>query len=83
MLLYIQTFNLSSSSDFNDLTSWNTVCRKGDILLLEETEKVTAKLLFSVHFIMTKSNKLQTFLADFHQGPRPPYEESYLLMQPN
>lgn len=56
------------------------VSRKGDILLFEETEKVT---LFSVKLIMTKSNKLQTFLADFHHGRPHPCEEDYLLMQPN
>lgn len=59
------------------------VSRKGDMLLFEETEKVTAKPLFNLNLIMTKSNKLQTCLADFHQGWSPPYEEYYLLMQPN
>lgn len=59
------------------------VSRKGDILLFEKIEKVTAKPSFIVHLIMTKSNKLQTFLADFHHGRPPPYEEYYLLMQPN
>ena len=40
------------------------VSRNGDILLFEETEKVTHKPLFRAHFILTKLNKLQTFLAD-------------------
>ena len=32
----------------------------------DETEKITAKPLFSTRFIKIKFDKLQTFVADYH-----------------
>ena len=49
----------------------------------EETEKISAKPLFSTRFIKIKFDKLQTFVADYHLYRSPLHEEDYLLMQSN